>query len=131
MIRFAVTWATYTMSVAVERGDRRRLLHVVDEVAQMRRRDLGQRQRRQVRPPELEHARAQAEEPAVDAHVAELDERQDEAAGRRAREAGRLRDVAQGERRVLRVERADHCEPALQRLHEVGLAIGRVGRRFG
>ena len=105
-------------------------LHVVDEVAQVRPRDLGQAERRQVRPPELEHARAQPEQAAVGAHVAELHERQHEAASCRAREAGDLGDVAQRERRVLGVERADDREAALQRLHEVGLALaGRRSRR--
>ena len=79
---------------------------------------------RQVRVAELEHARGERELLAVGADVAEVGEREQEAARGGAGEAGAAGDVGQRELGVLGAERADHREPALERLDEV-LAAAR------
>src|SRR6185295_14128640 len=95
--------------------------------------DLGQAEAREVGEPELEDPWAQREATAVEVHVAELDERQQEAPRRRAREARPTGDLAQPELAVLAVERADDRQPAFQGLDVVGVArargVGDVARR--
>ena len=74
-------------------------------------RERGQPEAREVRAPELEHPRAQLEEPCVHADVAQVDEREEESPRGRARKAGRGGDLAQRQRPALAVERADDGEP--------------------
>jgi hypothetical protein len=83
---------------------------------------LGQAEAREVGIAELEHTRAQAEVAAVGAHVAELGEREQEPARRRAAEARPPRDVGQRQLGRLGVEGPDDLEPTLQRLDEVAHA---------
>jgi hypothetical protein len=63
-------------------------------------------------------------------HVAERDEGVEEAARRRARQAGRPRDLAETELAVLGVERADDRQAPLEGLDVVSVArraaIGRL-----
>jgi hypothetical protein len=113
---------------AVEHRDRGRLAGCVDECAQL---SLGERreaQAREIRTPELEDPGAQAEEPVLDSHVVELDQREQEPARGRACESRRVRDLRRGEDRPVR-ERPDDVEPALEGLDEVGFAID--GRQNG
>jgi hypothetical protein len=63
----------------------------------------------------------------VEVHVAELDEREQEAPRRRAGQARRARDLAERELAALAVERADDGQPPLQGLDEVGTARRAVG----
>ena len=61
----------------VQHCHRGRLVDILDEVAQMRQRELRrQRQVREIRAAQLENLGAEAEEAAVEPHVAKLDERQ-------------------------------------------------------
>ena len=66
-------------ALAVEHRHRRRLLHRGDERLHVRHRHLRQAHRGQVGEAEVEDARAQRELAAVVVHVAELDEREQEA----------------------------------------------------
>ena len=113
---------------AVEDGERGRLAELVGRVPQMRQRDLGEPQARQVGAAELEDLGAEPELAAVDADVAEVDEGEQEAAGGGAGEAGRAGHVAERQRRVVGVEGADHGQTPLQRLHEIRLPIGQADR---
>ena len=56
-------------------------------------------------------------------HVAELDQREQEASGGGPRQAGAPADVAEREPRVLAVERPDHRQATLERLDEVVAAL--------
>ena len=85
----------------------------------MRLGDLGQAQARQVRVAELEHARREREVLAVAAHVAEVDQREQEAPRGRAREVRAAGDVGERQLRVVGAERADDRQAALERLDEV------------
>ena len=103
----------------------------------MRLGDLGEAQRREVRIAELEHARPQREAVAVLPHVPEANERQQQPAGGRAREARGPGDLAEPELGPLPVERADDRQPTRERLDELRAGgerdwLGRVvhGRSF-
>ena len=85
----------------------------------MRLRHLGQREAREVRVAEVEHTRAEGEAPVREMHVAELDEREQEAPRRRTREPGGTRHVAERELAVLGVEGTNHRQPPLEGRHEV------------
>jgi hypothetical protein len=68
--------------------------------------------------------------------VPELLEREQDPAGRRARDAGEVGDLAQGERRALAREHLDDRHPALERLQRllsitIGNTLGlrRLGHR--
>ena len=61
--------------VAVEHGHRARLVDPGDERLHVRKCDLGQRQAGQVGVAELQHPGPQREQPAIGAHVTEVDER--------------------------------------------------------
>ena len=111
---------------AVEDGERGRFAQVAGRLPQVRQRDLRQGEAGEVRAAELEYLGAEPELAAVDADVAEVDEREEEAAGGGAREAGRAGHAAERRRRVVGVEGADHGQPTLQRLHEVRLVIGHT-----
>ena len=110
----------------VEHRDRRGLADDVDQRLEVRPGERGQLEAREVRAPELEDARAELEEPRVHPDVAEVDEREQEPPGGRAGEAGGGGDLAQRQRPALAVEGADDCEPPLERLDEIGLAVGRL-----
>ena len=101
------------------RDTERRLAHLGGEPLEVRLGDLGQRQAGQVRVAELEHARREREVLAVGAHVAEVGQREQEAAGGGAGEAGAAGDVGQRQLGVVGAEGADHRQPALERLDEV------------
>ena len=113
------------MSVPSRTASEERLAELVGRVPQMRQRDLRQGEAGEIGAAELEHLGAEAELAAVDADVAEVDEGEQEAAGGGAGEAGGAGHVAERQRRVVGVEGADHGQPALQRLHEIRLPIGR------
>ena len=115
---------------AVEDGEGGGLAERVGHVPQMRQRDLGDPQARQIRTAELEDLGAEAELAAVDADVAEVDEGEQEAAGGGAGQAGGAGHVAERERRVVGVEGPDHGQPSLQRLHEIRLPIGQADSRL-
>jgi hypothetical protein len=85
-----------------------------DEALEVRLGDLGQRLAGEVRVAELEDARSQRELLAVGADVAEVGQREQEAARGGAREAGAAGDVAQRELGVVGTERADDGEAALE-----------------
>ena len=123
MIRLVGHAADVDDLVAVEHRHRARLAHLGGEPLEVRLGDLGQAQARQVRVAELEHARGERELLAVGAHVAEVGEREQEAARGGAGEAGAAGDVGERELGVLGAERADHREPALERLDEVLAAL--------
>jgi hypothetical protein len=94
--------------------------------------ELRERQARQVREAELEDARAQGEPRPVEAHVAELHEREEEAPCGRAGETGLARDLAERELAVLAVEGADDRQAPREGLHVVAAraqGVGRLGRR--
>ena len=105
--------------VAVEHRHRAGLADLRREPLEVRLGDLGQAQARQVRVAELEHARGEREVLAVAAHVAEVDQREQEAARGRAREVRAAGDVGERQLRVVGAERADDREAALQGLDEV------------
>src|SRR5579884_1696807 len=92
-------------------------------------RHVRKAQARQVGEPQLEHARAQREAAAVVADVLELLERDQEPSRRCPRQPRLARHLAQRQRPVSRVEGADHRQPPLERLHEVGTASR--GHAFG
>jgi hypothetical protein len=76
---------------------------------------------------ELQHLRAQREAPAVGFRVAELAQREQQAPGRRACEAGVARDFAQRHGRMIAIEGLDDREAASKRLDEVAVfARGRT-----
>ncbi len=110
--------------VAVEHGHRARFADLGGEPLEVRLGDLGQAQAREVRVAELEDARGQRELLAVGADVAEVGQREQEAARGGAREAGAAGDVAQRELGVVGAERADDGEAALERLDEVVAPVG-------
>jgi hypothetical protein len=89
-------------------------VHLLDQLLQVRHRDLGQGEAGQVRVTELEDLRPEREPAAVAAHVAELDQRAEEAAGGGAAQPGACGHLAQGKFRVLRVEGADHGQAAFE-----------------
>ena len=82
----------------------------------------GRRQARQVRVAEVEHARRERELLAVGADVAEVGEREQEAARGGAREAGAAGDVGQRQLGVVGAEGADHRRGRAR-------ATGRSARR--
>ena len=94
-------------------------MHLGGEPFQVRLGDLGQAQAREVRVAEVEHARREREQAAVGADVAEVGEREQEAAGGGAREPGAAGDVGERQLRVLGAEGPDDRQAALQRLDEV------------
>ena len=100
--------------VAVEHRHRAGLADLRREPLEVRLGDLGQAQARQVRVAELEHARGQREVLAVAAHVAEVDQREQEAARGRAREVRAAGDVGERQLRVVGAEGADDRQAALE-----------------
>ncbi|GCB44278.1 hypothetical protein SNL152K_1567 [Streptomyces sp. NL15-2K] len=108
--------------VAVQDAQRRRLPYLRDELLQMRCGDLRQRDTGQVGVAELQHARGEAEEPAVGLHVAEVGEGEQEAASGRPGQVAGAGDLAQRQRRVVGVEGADDGEAALEGPDEVRCA---------
>jgi hypothetical protein len=104
--------------LAVEDGDRRGLANLLDEPLEVRLGHVRQSERREVGEAELEHPGRQRETPAGLLHVAEALEREHEAARCRARELAGAGDVAQ-RHRLGAVQRADHRQPARERLDEV------------
>jgi hypothetical protein len=109
---------------AVEDRALARLLDLGHEPLEVRERDLGERQRREVRVAQLEHPRRQLVVAPVRRDVAQVDEREEEAAGRRAGQAGRRGDLRDRQGRRLGGEDPDDREAALERLDEVAGAPG-------
>jgi len=90
---------------------------------------VPERHRGEVGKAEVEDPGRQAEQPALEAHIAEADQREQDAAGAGAREAGRLGHLGQRLRGAFGIEGADDREPARERLH-VGIA-GLLGGQIG
>ena len=107
--------------MAVEHRDRRRLAHLGDKFLQVRRCNLRHAEAGQVGVAEFQHARPERELPAVVAHVAELDQGEQEPARRRPRQAGGPGDLAEAEPLSVRSECLDHRQPAIEGLHEVAV----------
>jgi hypothetical protein len=103
----------------VEHRHRGGLVQLVHERLHVRLGDLGEAEAGQVRVAEVEHTRAQREAPVLETHVAELDQRQQEAAGGGPGQTGGRRDVGEAQVAVLGVEGADDRQAALERLDEV------------
>src|SRR5262249_13888114 len=95
--------------------------------AEVRERRVRQRQPREVRAAELEHARAELEAVGGRPHITEVGERQEETPRRCSGQPGRRRDLARSPDSPP-VERSDDGEAALERLHERGTAVACEGR---
>ena len=74
---------------------------------------------------EFEYARAQAVAAPLRAHIAEMVQGEYEPARYGAREFRAMRDLGQGELRVLGIEYPHHRQPARQRLHVVAAVLER------
>src|SRR5690606_35649090 len=117
--------------LAVEHGDGGRFVHLGGEAFEVGGGDLGQREAGQVGVAEFEYAGGEGEQPPVAAHVPEVGEGEQEAAGGGAGEAGGAGDVAEGQPGGAGGEGADHGEAAGQRLHVFDHGSGASGRMFG
>ena len=104
---------------AVEHGQRGGLAHLGHERLEVGLGHLGQAQAGQIGVAELEHARAEAEVAGVGAHVAEVDQREQEAARGGAAHARAAGDVGERELARVGVEGPDDLQAPLQRLDEV------------
>ncbi len=80
---------------------------------------LPQSLRVEVGEPEVEHARAQTEVLAVEAGVADFDQRQEQTPRRSARQASFPGDIAERHRRGACVEGFDDRESLRQRPHKI------------
>ena len=94
--------------------------------------DLGQPERGEIGVSEFEKFWSQREMPAFQPHVAELDESVEEAPRRGAIEAREPGHIAEGQSRMLAVERTHHRKATLETADEgaprrVGFAIAVVG----
>ena len=106
-------------------------MELVGRVPEMRQRDLRDAQAGQKGSAELEDLGAETELAALDTDVAEVDEGEQEPAGCCASEPGRTCHVTQGQGGMIGVERANHRQPTLQRLHEIRLTIDETCLRNG
>lgn len=116
--------------VAIEDAQGRRLPYLRDELLEMRLGDLGQGVAGEVGVAEFQHARGEAEEPAVLVDVAEVGEGQQQPAGGGTGQVAGVGDLAERAGGMVGVEAADDGEAALEGLHEVWCAVCRKHRHL-
>ncbi|SPD69048.1 protein of unknown function (plasmid) [Cupriavidus taiwanensis] len=115
---------------AVQDRQRAGLVDARAQVVQDRLRQRHQRGRREIRVPQVQHARAQRELPVLLADIAELFQRVQAAPHRRARELGALCHLRDRQRALALGKRFQHGQPARQRQHEIGIA-GKAAEQVG